>query len=182
MRLTILINVLVLCALPGLATAQGHDCAGEPDYQAFDFWLGQWAVHDSDGKLRGHNRITSVEGGCALREEWRSVGGNSGQSLNYFSPQTGLWRQLWVDSGGHIIDLRGALKGKDMLLIGTIRYPGESEPEAFRGRWSPLGDGRVRQFFEQRDTEGEWRTWFEGYYSRSGTAATAGNSGAVNGR
>jgi hypothetical protein len=33
--------------------------------------------------------------------------------------------------------------------------------------WTPLADGRVRQFFEQSDDDGtNWTPWFEGFYSR----------------
>jgi hypothetical protein len=37
----------------------------------------------------------------------------------------------------------------------------------FRGLWTPLPDGRVRQFFEQSNDGGEtWVPWFEGFYTR----------------
>ncbi|MCJ7591455.1 MAG: hypothetical protein MUO51_08890 [Woeseiaceae bacterium] len=33
--------------------------------------------------------------------------------------------------------------------------------------WTPLPDGRVRQFFEQSDDGGvTWVSWFEGFYTR----------------
>jgi hypothetical protein len=163
-----------LCLLAGLGPAAlgqapQYDCASEPGYRDFDFWRGQWRVHDGKDKVYGHNEITSVEGGCALRERWESSSGGSGQSLNYYDPQQRQWRQLWVDSSGNIIDIQGALEGRDMLLTGTIRYPTDPQPRAFRGRWSPLDNGDVRQFFEQRDAEGQWQTWFEGFYSRVGS-------------
>lgn len=36
----------------------------------------------------------------------------------------------------------------------------------FRGRWSRLDDGRIRQFFEEKGEDGAWNAWFEGFYSR----------------
>lgn len=33
--------------------------------------------------------------------------------------------------------------------------------------WKLLEDGRVRQFFEEQDEQGEWQVWFEGFYSRT---------------
>jgi hypothetical protein len=33
-------------------------------------------------------------------------------------------------------------------------------------RWTPMMDGRVRQFFEEQDATGKWQVWFDGYYSR----------------
>ncbi|MCZ6830932.1 MAG: hypothetical protein O7F73_15355 [Gammaproteobacteria bacterium] len=29
-----------------------------------------------------------------------------------------------------------------------------------------LGSWRVRQFFEERDQDGRWQVWFDGYYTR----------------
>jgi hypothetical protein len=43
------------------------------------------------------------------------------------------------------------------------RTCGLSHP--FRGRWTPIADGRVRQFFEEQQ-ENEWQRWFEGFYSK----------------
>jgi hypothetical protein len=160
---------VALCLLAGLAAgaaAQTYQCAGEPGYGDFDFWLGRWRVHDGENKIYGLNEITAVEGGCALRERWQSSRGNSGQSLNYYDPQQRQWRQLWVDSSGNIIDIRGGLDGRDMLLTGSIHYPRDPEPKPFRGRWSPRDNGDVRQHFEQRDAKGQWQTWFDGVYSR----------------
>jgi len=55
-----------------------------------------------------------------------------------------------------------------MRLVGTIHYISTGQTAPFRGLWSPLPDGRVRQFFEQSSDGGEtWATWFEGFYSRT---------------
>jgi hypothetical protein len=38
----------------------------------------------------------------------------------------------------------------------------------FRGLWTLLPDGRVRQFFEQYDKDSEsWAPWFEGFYTKT---------------
>ena len=58
-----------------------------------------------------------------------------------------------------------------MLLIGTIRYVANDTTVDFRGLWTPLEDGRVRQFFEQSNDGGEtWAAWFEGFYTRAEAA------------
>ena len=37
--------------------------------------------------------------------------------------------------------------------------------QPFRGTWTPLEDGVVRQHFEQSGDDGAtWTTWFDGYY------------------
>ncbi len=55
-----------------------------------------------------------------------------------------------------------------MLLVGKIHYLTNSTTQDFRGLWTLLPDGRVRQFFEQSDDGGEtWAPWFEGFYTRT---------------
>jgi hypothetical protein len=54
-----------------------------------------------------------------------------------------------------------------MLLVGTIHYIAQDKTVPFRGLWTLLDDGRVRQFFEQFDEEKDvWAPWFEGFYTR----------------
>lgn len=154
----------VLCAQP-----KPHDCQASPPHRQFDFWIGQWEVRDPAGTLAGNNAIAPVQNGCALREQWTSVRGGSGESLNYYDPGAGQWRQLWLDAGYSIIDIAGALDDTgSMVLEGRIYYLGSGQSHPFRGTWTLLEDGRVRQFFQQQDDEGAWQTWFEGFYSRAG--------------
>ncbi len=161
-------RLIPLLLFPVLASAQQlpFDCESSPAHRQFDFWLGHWEVRNAEGTLQGHNRITPVQKGCALREQWRSVRGGTGESLNYFSAHSGQWRQLWLDAGASIIDISGGLEGGSMRLEGTIEYLDRDRTLPFRGTWTPLDDGRVRQFFQQQDEAGEWQTWFEGFYSR----------------
>ena len=53
-----------------------------------------------------------------------------------------------------------------MELQGEIHYLADKRSAPFRGTWTLLTDGRVRQFFQEQDQSGTWQTWFEGYYSR----------------
>jgi hypothetical protein len=90
-------------------------------------------------------------------------------SINYLDHATGEWVQIWNSAGGSQINIRGGLTDDGMLLEGTIHYVANDTTAKFRGLWTPLDDGRVRQFFEQFDEESqEWRPWFEGFYSRKG--------------
>ena len=163
--------VTLLALLPTALWAQPKplDCQGSAPHRQFDFWIGRWEVRDARGELAGHNHIQSVQSGCALREQWASVRGGGGESLNYYSPETGNWRQLWLDSGYSIIDISGGLSSDNsMRLEGSIFYLEQGTTRPFRGTWTLLEDGRVRQFFEQQDDQDQWQTWFEGFYSRTG--------------
>lgn len=156
--------VFALTAWP--AMAQNAPCQGEI-YRAFDFWLGSWTVADAAGNTVGTNTISVGEAGCVLQESWRSTADNTGRSLNFYDPVRDVWRQVWV-SGGSIIDIEGGIDAAGaMVLTGSITYTGNATRQDFRGMWTPLDDGRVRQFFEQATGDG-WTPWFEGFYTRTG--------------
>jgi hypothetical protein len=159
---------LFLALLPAAVWAQPRpfDCQASAPHRQFDFWVGQWEVRDVEGVLQGHNLIEVVQKGCALREQWTSVQGGTGESLNYYTPESGYWHQLWIDAGASTIDISGKLENGSMVLRGSIYYLQRQQSFPFRGSWTPLEDGRVRQFFQQQDEDGEWQTWFEGFYSR----------------
>jgi hypothetical protein len=113
----------------------------------------------------GNNRIRNQEKGCVLSEHWTSASGGTGSSVNYYHPGEGKWHQQWNDAGASIITISGGLKGKAMVMEGEIYYLAAKRTAAFRGSWTPLPDGRVRQFFEEMDKEGVWQVWFDGYYA-----------------
>ncbi len=100
MRLHILLASLLAAGASATAqeTAAPEPCGGEA-FKQFDFWLGEWNVTTPDGTLAGENLITSEENGCLVLERWRSAGGGTGQSYNYFNPATEKWRQVWISQG-----------------------------------------------------------------------------------
>ena len=122
-RISIVLLVFAALLAPSLSAQPPEpDCSGPGPHRDFDFWLGQWTVHNAEGKLAGQNRITAVQKGCALEESWTSVRGNTGQSSNYYHPGHDQWHQLWLDAGGGIIDIRGGLEKEAMVLTGSIYY------------------------------------------------------------
>ncbi len=142
-------------------------CMADDDFSAFDFWLGEWDVHTGDGTLAGRNTISEVHNGCLITESWRGAQGSVGTSINYLDRMSGEWVQIWNDAGGSQINIRGGLTDDGMLLVGKIHYISNGTTADFRGLWTPLSDGRVRQFFEQSVDGGEtWTTWFEGFYTK----------------
>ena len=75
--------------------------------------------------------------------------------------------QVWNDASGSQINIRGGMSEDGMRMIGTIHYLNNGTTAGFRGLWTLLPDGRVRQFFEQQSADGvSWTPWFEGFYSR----------------
>jgi tetratricopeptide (TPR) repeat protein len=143
-------------------------CRHDPRYRELDFWLGDWDVLDQAGRRVGVNSVQPLLEGCAILENWTSVAGTSGKSLNFLDPETGRWRQHWVDQGGRVIDMEGGWADGAMRVEGRIVGPdGEAQP--MRMSLEPMADGSVRQHIESSADGGEtWSTWFLGRYVRAG--------------
>ncbi|NVJ71090.1 MAG: hypothetical protein HWE08_12085 [Alphaproteobacteria bacterium] len=173
-RAILIASMLAACLGPAnMAHAQQQPksvCQTDPAFHDFDFWLGDWRVTSrADGSFQGTNKISAIENGCALREEWTSTNGGTGQSINYYNPNTKKWRQVWVSAGGsgYLIDFDGGFTEGAMRLEGKIFYYKQGTTLPFRGTWSQNPDGTVRQFFEQYDPDKEeWTVWFDGLYAR----------------
>ncbi len=172
-RIMLLIGAMVVLS----ATAQDSEplssseeirpCFLRDELRAFDFWLGNWEVTTRDDTLAGHNAITLREQGCYLFESWRGASGVTGSSINYFDAAKKEWVQHWVSPNGSQIHIAGGLVDGSMVLVGEIYYLARAQQADFRGTWTPLLDGRVRQFFEQSNDGGKtWEPWFEGFYRR----------------
>ena len=154
------------------AQAPQFPCEDDARFAEFEFWIGEWDVHLPNGTLAGSNSITSDYRKCVMVEDYESVNGFIGMSVNYLDHQAGEWVQIWSDSSGSQINIRGGLTDEGMRLVGTIHYIGSDSTVPFRGTWTLLEDGRVRQFFEQYNEQTEtWDTWFEGFYTRKPAAA-----------
>jgi hypothetical protein len=137
-------------------------CKSE-EFRQFDFWLGDWNVESpaNPGGV-GRNRITSINGGCTLREEYTTSVGYEGTSLNFYDATRMTWHQTWIDNQGGALYLEGGLQGDSMVMS---TKPGEQSIN--RITWSPLPDGRVRQHWEATADGGKtWTTAFDGYYTR----------------
>lgn len=138
-------------------------------HRQFDFWIGEWTVTDSSGtRLLGRNRITLEDSGCIIHEQWTSNGtpASTGQSLNAYDLRTRQWGQDWVGSGGEVLHLRGGLVNGRMVLEGDGLSPAGA-PQRERVTWTPLPDGRVRQFWESSTDGGKsWSVSFDGWYRK----------------
>ena len=156
--------LLLLTAPAGASSGAETPCASGP-FRAVDFWVGEWEVSGADGTFAGRNEITLDQKGCVLVERWRGAQESIGMSMSFYDPVNGQWRQVWVSPSVEI-DISGGVVDGSMVLTGTIVYLGEVRAGGFRGTWTPLPDGRVRQYFEETGADGDWRPWFEGFYRR----------------
>ena len=141
-------------------------CEYIPEFSQFDFWVGDWRVVDPNGVFQGTNHIEKTQGGCLVMEHWTGAGGTTGTSMNFYDPSEKEWVQIWV-SPGLQLEIRGGLEGDAMVLRGFAYYIQSGDRRPFRGTWTPMEDGVVRQFFEESTDGGEtWEPWFDGRYHR----------------
>jgi hypothetical protein len=134
-----------------------------PEYRQFDFWVGDWNVESvaAPGTV-SHNRISLINDGCTLREEYDTPQGYVGTSLNFYDSRRKAWHQTWIDNQGGGLVLEGGLQGRDMVLQSAA-----DAGQIQRITWTPLPDGRVRQHWQSTTDGGAtWTTAFDGYYSR----------------
>jgi len=161
--------LLILPAVVPLAAAdEGQPAAppppcSEPEARQFDFWIGEWEVH-AKGKVVGHNRISPIQGGCTLLEEYYTLPGPyEGKSFNYYDSADGQWHQVWVDNGGTRLHLRGGYSEHQMVMSGERLAGGKTILD--RITWTDNGDGTVRQVWDvSPDGGGVFNTIFDGLY------------------
>jgi hypothetical protein len=163
-------SALMLLATVEVASAQSPalPACTAAEHRQFDFWVGEWDVTAPNGNAAGVNRITSINGGCALREEWTGVRGFTGTSLNAYDASSGRWHQTWIGSDGVLLLLDGALRDGTMELAGvTVGRDGAKTHH--RIRWTPLGGSpaKVRQLWESSSDGGKtWAVAFDGTYQK----------------
>jgi hypothetical protein len=164
--LTVFLAGLMAIAVAGAATpeqAEALQPCNAAEFRQFDFWLGDWDVTSrANPGSSSRNRITLINGGCTLREEYTTPLGYAGTSLNFYDAGRGVWHQTWIDNQGGALYLDGRLEGGSMVLATT------ADPQNVqRITWTPLEDGRVRQHWEATTDGGKaWSTVFDGYYAR----------------
>jgi hypothetical protein len=149
----------------GSHAAHAAAACSEPEFRQFDFWIGEWLVHKTDGTVAGINRIDREFGGCVIHEHYLTGRGYSGESFNIYDSSRKVWHQTWVDSSGLLLSLEGHLVGHNMVLEGKIHQPDGTDIKQ-RITWSPHADGTVRQLWESMDSKGQWVVSFDGLYSK----------------
>jgi hypothetical protein len=169
------LSLLLLCAPPCLDAARAQTatptapptpCKSRPEYRQFDFWVGEWYVLNPRGRQAGTNSVQLILGDCVVFENWTGAGGGGGKSFNVYNAAKGKWQQTWVDNSGGVLELTGEYRD------GAMRFSGETKGAdgkvtLERLTFTKLGDGRVRQFWEQSADGGKtWAVAFDGTYVR----------------
>jgi len=139
-----------------------------PERHRFDFWIGEWDVTTSpkkEGSKGGSSVIQSVSGGCALLENWTSIKGGQGKSLNAYNPLVHEWQQYWIGQDGNVTEFRTSHFDGTSLSFLTENGPGPN----LIGRltFTPIDSNLVRQHYESSGDSGKtWTTVYDLYYHR----------------
>lgn len=135
-------------------------CSAEQ--RAFDFWLGSWEVYDTNANWLGKNLVIQMQDSCLLQENWSSKG-ISGTSYNYYDKNDSSWHQLWIDSRGGILKLKGNLHRGAMIMQSEPMNSGDFHQIS----WTPLEDGIVVQHWLIKNKDGiVIKNLFYGIYKR----------------
>jgi len=141
--------------------AAAHPCAGDPNYHAFDFWIGVWDVQPTGAPRAASGATSRIErqlDGCVIQENWDPPGGPSGKSFNIYNRATSRWEQYWVDATGRITHYIGEFKPDGNLYYEADQFGGGSK---VRMTFSHNGPDEVRQL-GQTSTDGG-KTWSVSY-------------------
>ncbi|REL28691.1 DUF1579 domain-containing protein [Thalassotalea euphylliae] len=121
---------------------------------------------NSANKQVSHSKISLINGGCGILEEYQSPTGFEGKSLNIYERQTQQWHQTWIDSSGALLQLNGRFSDGVMTLTGNgINQGGKATIN--KVSWRLLDDGRVNQRWQASQDKGDtWQLIFDGYYQK----------------
>lgn len=158
----------ICCVAPALAQPLPPPACETPEYRQFDFWLGEWEVTGGPqlDRIVGHNTITRVASGCALREHWMNAGGSDGHSLNVYDREAQRWTQFWIGSDGVVLRLSGGLREDGAMAMEGTLPDGKGGAQRQRIVWTPKPDGSVVQQWDTSDDGSRWQTSFVGVYRR----------------
>ena len=128
--------------------ANAHPCAADPNFHAFDFWIGEWDVQPT-GATRGpigsgsSSVIERQLDGCVIQENWLPRGGvGAGKSFNVYDSVTREWQQYYVDTLGTITLYKGTFHADGNLYFEADQF---GTSNRIRMTFFNQGPNQVRQ-------------------------------------
>jgi tetratricopeptide (TPR) repeat protein len=147
--------------------AAAHPCEGDPNYHAFDFWIGVWDVQPTGAPRAPAGATSRIErqlDGCVVQENWDPPGGPSGKSFNIYNRITKQWEQYWVDATGRITHYVGEFKPDGKLYYEAEQF---GSTQKLRMTFSHDGPDTVRQVGETSADGGKsWTVAYDLTYVR----------------
>ncbi len=168
-KIHLVVLIILTCITHSFAqNGKPSPCSSE-NHQAFDFWIGDWNVYNTKGKIIGTNEVVKLQDGCVLQENWvASNTTNTGTSYNYFDSTDNTWNQVWISNTGNVLNLKGNInKDGDMVLKSKLMN-GKKGKYYNQITWSKNNDGSVTQRWDILNENNKLiNTAFEGIYKKS---------------
>lgn len=90
----------------------------------FDFWVGEWNLtwETLDGSTgHGNNRVQKILDGTVIYENFEATDagkmtGYKGKSFTVYNPQSGTWKQTWVDNERAYLEFTGHIEGDKRIF------------------------------------------------------------------
>jgi hypothetical protein len=156
-------------ALVARADKNARPCAFTPESRQFDFWIGDWEVHDNQRghAIAGTSHVDLILGECVIFENWSGVFGGHGKSLNAWNSACPCWQQSWMDDAGKVtLYSDGHLVNDAMVLVADKDRPA-AQGGMRRLSFFNLGKDHVRQLAETSTDGGStWTTTYDLDYIR----------------
>ncbi|REL37182.1 DUF1579 domain-containing protein [Thalassotalea euphylliae] len=154
--------IILLIALTAFASSACDD----KSHRQFDFWIGHWQVTNSANDEVSNSKVSLINNGCGILEEYRTPSGFEGKSLNIYDQLSKRWHQTWIDNTGLLLQLDGEFKGNIMTLTGELIVP-HNPPVMNKITWQRFSEEVVVQrWYTSQDNGKTWELVFDGYYER----------------
>jgi len=157
--------IALMIAVGSIRGQNASPCSALPEFRQLDFWIGEWEVKNSEGKVVGKSSIQRVVGDCVIFENYTSMRGPyEGKSFNIYNRQQGKWQQFWVDNQGDVLEFVGTFSDNQM------RYEGVSKDSLGNDlkhlmTLTQMNDKNVLQVWDQSTDGGKtWKMVFKGLY------------------
>jgi hypothetical protein len=149
--------------------ASAHPCAADPNYRAFDFWIGEWDVQPTGPNRNpiGSGATSVIErqlDGCVIQENWMPAGGGQGKSFNIYNAATKQWEQYYVDTRATITLYKGTFHEDGNLYFEADQFGSANK---LRMTFFNQGPNQVRQLGHISTDGGKtWAVSFDLTYVR----------------
>lgn len=160
--------IFILILLINTLSAQGTNSCNSDDHRAFDFWIGDWTVYNTNDQVIGTNKVVKMQNGCVLQENWEASNRtNTGTSYNFFDAKDNMWNQVWISNIGYVLRLRGNIDKNGAMVLKSKLKQGPKGRYYDQISWSKNEDGSVTQLWQIFNEQGKIiKTSFEGIYKK----------------
>ena len=169
MKRAYLLFLIILVSINYSIAQSENNCACcTEQHKAFDFWLGDWTVYNSNGDVVGSNKLVKLQDSCVMQENWVATNGtNTGTSYNFYDQKDSTWNQVWISNSGNILRLKGNLNSDGEMVLRSELIAGKKGNYYNQITWFEDEDDNVVQRWDILTEEGKKiKTVFEGIYKK----------------